>query len=193
VRRSWLGATWQARIAVRAGITLDDFLRSRLGRYVAALPVTPTRLPLEISEDGRVSVRAAPPPAPAPGDDEGWIAPLVQADGPVAREEANGLDVRLALLDGEIEASRRRVDELSRRFGADVASGLVSSPPAVAFSSQRCIRGTAPGPSKSLLSIAMAFARSWSCSRTTTGARRQHRVRRRSANPTCQNGSIMPC
>jgi hypothetical protein len=158
VRRSWLGATWQARIAVRAGITLDDFLRSRLGRYVAALPVTPTRLPLEISEDGRVSVRAAPPPAPTPGDDEGWIAPLVQADGPVAREEANGLDVRLALLDGEIEASRRRVDELSRRFGADVASGLVSSPPAVEATAEQLGRPTirSAAPRLALLSFAAA-------------------------------------
>lgn len=158
VRRSWLGATWQARIAVRAGITLDDFLRSRLARYVAALPVTPTRLPLEISEDGRVSVRAAPPPAPTPGGDEGWIAPLVQADGPVAREEANGLDVRLALLDGEIEAARRRVDELSRRFGADVASGLVSSPPAVEATAEQlgrpAIRSAAPR--RALLSFAAA-------------------------------------
>src|SRR5512141_717677 len=35
IRRSWPGAFWQARISVRAGVSLDDYLRSRLARYLS--------------------------------------------------------------------------------------------------------------------------------------------------------------
>ena len=60
VRRSWLGAYWQTRIAVRAGMPLDDFLRSRLARYVSGLPVPSAKLPLEVTVvDGDVVVRDA--------------------------------------------------------------------------------------------------------------------------------------
>ena len=92
VRRSWLGAYWQTRIAVRAGMPLDDFLRSRLARYVSGLPVPSAKLPLEVTVvEGDVVVRdaAATPPATAPANDpDGWIAPLVTAEGPSVREEA---------------------------------------------------------------------------------------------------------
>ena len=77
VRRSWLGAFWQTRIAVRAGMSLDEFLRSRLARYVSGLPVPSARLPLEVSvADGDIVVRdGAPAPAAVPANDpDGWIS-----------------------------------------------------------------------------------------------------------------------
>src|SRR5512133_3276367 len=61
VRRSWLGAFWHARIGVQAGLTIDDFLRSRLARSLAALPVTRARLPIAVDvEDGQLAIRFAP-------------------------------------------------------------------------------------------------------------------------------------
>jgi hypothetical protein len=133
VRRAWLASWWQARIAVRAGVPVDPFLRARLARYVAALPVPQAQLPLSVSvEDGQIAVRpAAPPPPPLPPEADGWIGALVAAEGPAIRQEAQELEIRLSSLDGEIEAARRRTDELARRLAADVAAGHVVETPSV--------------------------------------------------------------
>jgi hypothetical protein len=136
VRRSWLAALWQARISVRAGVLLDDFLRSRLARYLAALPVPQGRLPVAVSvDDGQLMVRPADPqPAPeAPPGDHGepWLEPLVAVEGPAVRQEVAELEIRLSVLDGELNAARRRRDDLSRRLAADVAAGIVAEPEAV--------------------------------------------------------------
>jgi hypothetical protein len=100
VRRSWLAAFWQARIAVRAGMGLDDFLRSRLARYLAVLPVPSVRLPIAVDVDeGRISVRPIAAPAPPPaGAADAWLAPLVAFEGPAVRQEVSELEVRLAML-----------------------------------------------------------------------------------------------
>ncbi len=137
VRRSWIPAFWHTRIAVRAGMSLDDFLRSRLARYLAGLAVPSSRLPLSVSiDDGQVSVKPAEAPerAPAPpraSERDGWLAPLVAIEGPSIAQEVTELDVRLAVLEGEVENARHRAEELAHRFAADVASGLVAAPPAV--------------------------------------------------------------
>jgi hypothetical protein len=142
VHRSWLAAFWQARVSVRAGVSLDDFLRSRLTRYLAALPVPPARLPLAVSVDeGRLLARPAEPShAPelsraaeaAQADDvRQRLAPLVAVEGPEVRQEVAELQIRLSVLDGEEDAARRRSEELSRRFAADVAAGSVAAPPAI--------------------------------------------------------------
>jgi hypothetical protein len=60
IQRSWPVAFWQARVSVSAGVPLDDYLRSRLARYLAMLPVPRSRLPLSVDvEDGELVVRAA--------------------------------------------------------------------------------------------------------------------------------------
>jgi hypothetical protein len=144
VRRSWLAAFWQARVSVRADVTLDDFLRSRLTRYVAGLPVPHARLPLEVTvddgqlvalpADGSRSVKSLPasePSPPAEDDLQRWLAPLVALEGPAVRQEVAELEVRLSVLDGEIAAARHRTEELTRCFAADVAAGAVAAPPAI--------------------------------------------------------------
>ena len=142
VRRSWLAAFRQARVSVRAGVSLDDFLRSRLTRYLAVLPVPPARLPLAVAvSDGRLVVRAVERPpgaespdaarAPPADDLQRWLAPLAALEGPAVRQEVAQLEIRLSVLDGEIEAARRRGEELSRRFAAEVAGGTVAAPPAI--------------------------------------------------------------
>jgi hypothetical protein len=135
IQRSWPVAFWQARVSVSAGVPLDDYLRSRLARYLAMLPVPRSRLPLSVDvEDGELVVRAAEPErraAPRPDDAETWLAPLVAAEGPTVRQEVAELEVKLALLDGDAEAARHRTEEVSRRLAADVAAGLLTAPPGV--------------------------------------------------------------
>jgi hypothetical protein len=157
VRRSWLGAFWHARIAVRAGIPLDDFLRSRLARYLAGLPVPNARLPLAVEiEDGQIVARPAPAAPPAPGAD--WLDPLVAFEGPAIRREVSDLEVRLALLEGQIESARRRADELGQRFGADVAAGIVTGPPEVNATAEQLGRPVVRNPAPRALAVGFAAA-----------------------------------
>lgn len=159
VRRSWLGAFWQARIGVRAGMTLDDFLRSRLARYLAGLPVPRARLPLAVEvDDGQLSVRAAIEPSrPVPVDSgEPWLAPLVAIEGPAVRQEVAELEIRSATLESDIGAQRQRREELSRKLAADVSAGIVAGPPEVDATAEQLgrppVRGAAPR------NLALAFA-----------------------------------
>lgn len=168
-RRSWLAAAWQARDAVRAGMTLDDFLRWRLARYVAALPVPSASLPLSASiEDGQIAVRPAgaarPASSPDPAD-AGWIAPLVAAEGPSVREEAAALEARLATIDAEVEAARRRADDISRRFSGDVAAGLVAAPGEVEATAEQLgrppVRTVTARTALAAVATAAAAAETW--------------------------------
>ena len=167
IRRTWPGAFWHARIAVQAGVTLDDFLRSRLARYLAILPVSRARLPVGVEvEDGQLVVRpaapAALPVAPAPGD---WLAPLLAVDGPPARREVDELEARLAVLEGEIASARRRTDERARQLAADVAVGLVPGPPEVEATAEQLgrppIRSGAPRTLTIGFTVAALSAETW--------------------------------
>jgi hypothetical protein len=163
VRRTWIGAAWHARIALQAGVTLDDYLRSRLARYVAALPVPRARLPLAVEiEDGQLAVRAgataaAAASAPSPlAAEDAWLAPLLAVDGPPARRELSELEVRLATLEGDLERARARVDERGRQLAADVAVGLVAGPPDVDATAEQL--GRPPIRSGVARGAALAFA-----------------------------------
>ncbi len=168
VRRSWAVAAWQARTAVRSGMPLDDFLRARLARYLVELPIPASRLPVSVAvDDGRIvarSVTAAPPPPPGPGADD-WTAPLGSADGPSARHEASELEVRLAMLDGQIDAARRRTEEIAHRFSGDVAAGIVAAPPGVDATAEQMgrpnVRGTGPRASLLALAVSALGAEAW--------------------------------
>lgn len=158
VRRSWLAAFWQARMSVRAGVPLDDFLRSRLARYVAALGAPRSRLPIAVDvEDGRIEVRGAEdPPPPPPAEDDAWLRPLVEAEGPAVRQEVGELEVRLAVLDGELEVAHRRSEEVSRRLAADVATGLVVAPASIEANAEQM--GRPHVRSATARTAALAFA-----------------------------------
>lgn len=134
IRRSWLGAFWQARISLRAGVSLDDYLRSRLARYLSALQVPRARLPIWIDvEDAQIVAGPHEPErrasATAPAD--AWLSALAAVEGPAVRQEVSELELRLAQLEGEADAARRRSEELARRLAADVAAGLVPAPSTV--------------------------------------------------------------
>jgi hypothetical protein len=169
VRRTWLGAFWHARISVRAGIPLDDYLRSRLARYLAGLPVAHARLPLRVDvDDGQIVVAPGAPersvPAAAASADA-WLAPLVAAEGPAIRQEVAEHEIRLALLEGEIDAARRRHDDLSARLAADIANGIVAAPPSVEATAEQMGRPVlrSSGPSTALFAFtgAALAAETW--------------------------------
>src|SRR5512133_3572836 len=74
VPRSILAAAADARLAVRAGVRIDDFLRHRLARYAGRLPVPLEGLPVTVDvEGGDVVIRPRGPlppratPARSPG------------------------------------------------------------------------------------------------------------------------------
>jgi hypothetical protein len=160
VRRWWLAAFWQARISVRSGVALEDFLRSRLARYLAALPVPRSQLPVAVSvDDGQIVVRptepAAPADAPSPYAADPWLQPLVALEGPAIRQEVAELEIRLAAIDGELTAARRRKEELSRRLAADIAAGIIAAPSAVEATAEQMGRPPvrSPTPRNALLTF----------------------------------------
>ncbi len=169
VKRSWLAAWWQARVSVHAGVPLEDFMRSRLAHYLAGLHIARSRLPLDISEEnGVVSARPAAEPRaaePSPGDGDAWLAPLVAVEGPAARQEIWEAEAHLARLDSEIEAARRRAEEISRRLAADVAAGLVPTPSAVNATPEQFgrppVRGAALPVAAGAFGLAALVAETW--------------------------------
>jgi hypothetical protein len=169
VHRTWIAACWQARAGVTAGVTLDDYLRSRLAHYLAMLPVPRARLPIAVDvDDGELvvkSVEAERRPAPPAAEPDAWLAPLVALEGPAVRQEAAELEVRLAVLDGEIDAARRRGEELSRRVAADVSSGLLVAPSGVEATAEQLgrppVHGALPQLSLGAFAAAAFAAESW--------------------------------
>lgn len=160
LRRSWLAAYWHARVGVQAGLSLDDFLRSRLARYLSALPVPRSRLPVSVDvDDGQLVIRpGAAPAAQVPGgnEEDAWLAALVAVDGPPARREIAELEIELATVEGEIAEARRRVAERGRQLAADVAVGLVAGAPDVDATAEQL--GRPPIRSGAPRALAVAFA-----------------------------------
>jgi len=145
LRRTWLAAFWQARISVQAKVPLNDYLRSRLARYLAVLPVPRARLPLHVQvEDGELIVRPVELEHPGKAGDgsDGWLAQLVAVEGPAPRQEVAEMEVRLAMLEGEIAEARRRTEELQRRLAADVATGRIAAPPTIEATAEQMGRPT---------------------------------------------------
>jgi hypothetical protein len=169
IRRSWIGAFWHVRIGLQAGTSLEDFLRSRFARYLGALPVPRARLPLTVEiEDGQLAIRPVPPPPAQPPPQDGtdaWLAPLVAAEGPLARREVVELELRMQALDGEIEAARRRAEECARKLAADISVGLMPGPPDVDATAEQLgrprIRSGAPRAAALAFAGAALAAEAW--------------------------------
>jgi hypothetical protein len=168
VRRPWLAGKREARMAVRAGIPLGEHLRERLAHYVAGLPVSAARLPIQLDvQDGCLVVRTPPaadgPAQPATSD--GWLDALVDAEGPTVRQEVADLEGRAILLDGAVDTARARSEELARRFAADVAAGTVMGETAVEASAEQMgrphVRGALPGATLTAFAASALLAATW--------------------------------
>jgi hypothetical protein len=79
-------------------------------------------------------------------------------EGPAVRQEAAELEVRLAVLDGAADAARRHGEELSRRFAADVAAGILAAPSGVEATAEQLGRPPVHGALPQLCLGAFAAA-----------------------------------
>ncbi len=159
---SWYSAFWGARLAVRAGIPLEDFLKHRLSQHLAALPVPPSRLPIAIAveEGGVIATRSSP----APGQRAPWLESFLRAEGPAAL----GPEIQLAQADaarlaGRIEAQRKRVDEVTREL-EDATRGTEVADPADEAQAQQMGRPQIPLPlglGLQLFALALVLAETW--------------------------------
>jgi hypothetical protein len=162
--RSRLEVALEARAAVRSGVRLEDFLRNRLARYAARLPVALEDLPVVIDIDGGepvVKSRPAAQPAtpvtyaasyapsyaqPRAEDQARWVRSLVEREGPFAAQEIREALAALSALDERVASARERADALARTLADDLAAGKVPAPAAVDATPEQLGRPPVPSP-----------------------------------------------
>lgn len=170
--RSRIAAAIEARSAVRAGVRLDDFLRSRLAKYVASLPVPLEELPVSIEiSGGEAVVRSKAPPRPfgprppAPAEAPDPLAALVEREGPCAAREIDDADAALRDLDARAAALRARIRDESHAFAEALASGALAPRPDVDATPEQLGRPPVPtaAPIWALRGFvgALALAEAW--------------------------------
>ncbi|HEY6099700.1 MAG TPA: hypothetical protein VIW03_09740, partial [Anaeromyxobacter sp.] len=153
VSRSRIGAAVEARLAVRSGVRLDDFLRSRLAKYAERLPVTLEDLPVAIDVEGGEPVVRSRAPAPiyaptraASPPETSLARALVAREGPYAEREIRDAESALDALDARAAAVRARIDELSRSVSDAIASGALAARPDVVATPEQMGRPPVPPP-----------------------------------------------
>lgn len=166
--RSSTGVALEARAAVRAGLRLDDFLRHRLARYAAELPVALEALPVEIDvEGGEPVVRARPrsPGSAALGASLGprsaepaWLRALLEREGAGAVAEIRDAEAALDALAARADAARARIDEVGRALAEDLSRGRITAPVEVDATAEQLGRPPVPAPWPALLLRAFALA-----------------------------------
>ncbi len=160
MRRPWPLAVWQARAAVLSGTPLDEYLRGRLAQYAGRLAVPRAGLPVRIEVvSGEILALPGDPPAPCPPRPpaDAW-ASLVSLEGPSVLREVPELEARIASLQAEGEAARRRVEELSRHLADDVAAGRLCPAPRPEEGAAQLGRPPVRSPRLQLGLVALALA-----------------------------------
>lgn len=169
--RSRLAAAIDARTAVRAGVRLEDFLRNRLARYAARLPVPLEELPVSIEiSGGEAVVRSKAPPrsfgprAPA-AEPPSRTRALVERDGPCAAREIHDAETALDSLDARAASLRARLDEHARDFSLALAAGSLAPRPDVEATPEQLGRPPVPNPAPlwglRAFVAALAVAEAW--------------------------------
>ena len=126
-RHRWWSSFGAARLAVRAGIPLDDFLQHRLSQHLARLPVPPARLPLTVAIDPDGAVITAP--AAAPAHHAPWLESFLRAEGNAAvSREVQLHQADAARLAARIESQRRRVEEAGRDVDEATRGAALADP-----------------------------------------------------------------
>jgi hypothetical protein len=162
-RRGTLAAMWEARLAARAGVPVDEYLQHRLSRQLAALPLAPSRLPatVAVEPDGTLAVRPAPP---ASARRAPWLDSFLRAHGHAALAP----DIQLAQADvarlaARIESQRQRVDAASRALEGVIQTKEVADPEDEA-QAQQMGRPPVPPPvglALRVLGLALLAAETW--------------------------------
>jgi hypothetical protein len=149
VPRSRIGAALEARLAVRAGVRLDDFLRHRLAKYAVRLPVPLEDLPVTIDVDaGDMVIRprhhARPPSAGQRPDPAAGASP--EPPGPPRGRDVRDAEEALHLLDGRAAQARSRLDAIEGDLAKALASGQLASWPDVDATPEQLGRPPVPSP-----------------------------------------------
>jgi hypothetical protein len=161
-RPRWSSAWWQARLAARSSIPLDDFLSHRLSRHMASLPVPPSRLPVLFSIDEFGTIHTTPNPTPARRAP--WLDSFLRAEGP----SALGPEIQLAQADvarlaARIESQRKRVDESAREM-EEATRGAQAVDPGDEAQAEQAGRPPVPLPigiALQLFALALLLAETW--------------------------------
>lgn len=122
IARGWLEAEVAARMAVRSGVRADDYLRARLARYAAALPMPLDSLGIAVTfEDGEPVIRArsrgSAPPAPTPPARTAREVEEVRAEVRARAER--------------VTTARGRLDAVQHAASEDLATGRLPGDPAL--------------------------------------------------------------
>jgi hypothetical protein len=150
--RSRLAAAMDARMAVRAGVPLEDFLRNRLARYAARLPVPLEDLPVTVEiSGGEALVHAKAPsrtfgPRPAAPEPPSPTRALVARDGPGAAREIEEAQSALEALDARATAVQERIETHAHAFADALASGAIAPRPDVEATPEQLGRPPVPSP-----------------------------------------------
>lgn len=117
-RRGWVAGWWSARIAAGSSIRIEEFLRHRLSRYLAALPVPPEQLPVAVTvEDGGLLVTT-----PREGTDRArpaWLDGYLKSYGGASvQSEVLLVQAELARFATKIAEQRARVEGSQREADA---------------------------------------------------------------------------
>ncbi len=169
-RPGGVSAWWAARLAVRAGIPIQDFLQHRLARRLAGLSVPASRLPAALSiEAGRVVAR---PTAPASARRAPRLESFLRAEGPAAlAAEIQLTQADAARLAARIEAQRQRVDA-TRHEVEDSDRGAIADPAdeAQAIQMGRPAVPPALGLGLHVFALALLLAETWQIAIPCLGA-----------------------
>lgn len=177
--RSHLGAALQARSAVRSEVRLDDFLRHRLARYAARLPVPLEALPVTIDIEGGEAVvrgRARPASAASLGASFGarssepaWLRALLEREGAGAVAEIRDAEAAVEALGARAAEAQAQVEQVSRALADDLAEGRISAPVEIEATAEQYGRPPVPQPWGALLlrgfALALLAAEAWRLAR----------------------------
>ncbi len=151
VQRSRLGAALEARLAVRSGVRLDDYLRHRLAKYATRLPLPLEALPVTVDiEGGEAVVRPRPQPRKAPAGARPEVPDharaLVERDGIYAAREIRDAERTLDELDLRTAAALHRLEAVELEIAEALAAGRIVARPDVNASAEQLGRPPVPSP-----------------------------------------------
>jgi hypothetical protein len=177
VARSRLEVSLEARLAVRSGVRLEDFLRHRLAKYAGRLPVPLEDLPVLIDiQDGEPVVRARPqakvstaaaysPSLPRHDEAARWMKALVERDGPYAAQEIRDAEAAAAAHEARAVAARERLEQLSRALADDLAAGKVPAPAHIDATPEQLgrppVSSPVPAAAVRIFVLALVAAEAW--------------------------------
>ncbi len=157
--RTPIASWWRSYLAVGAGVKLEDYLRFRLAYYLSELPVPVSELPLQVTvEQGKVVAREGYPGVPdlseltsaaaealePKTETEGWLAPLVELEGPVAAQELQTAKEELDRLTMQANEQAVRVENLLRDLDQAISSGKAAAPQVVEATPEQMGRPPVP-------------------------------------------------